>query len=323
MQDTILSTKYGDDSMEKKRSDQFTGEYFIPGQTGMDLYIEHMQRYLTFRIAAWDKTVLDAGCGEGYGSDILAAYAKAVTGIDISGNNISRARKKYARGNLVFKQASLDSIPLADRSVDLIFCFEVIEHMEEPMQQRFLRESARILRDQGMLIISTPNKKLYTDKRVIINEFHKHEFSYDEFKAVLSETFEHVLFLRQNYDVFSILIPENEKQPQVSNIPLVEHDPEPYYMLAVCSAAMIDEAALPGSIICFPGEYERMNQRIVQLQQEVEERSRWGLALDEEIARLRNIVEERNGKIEQLEAKMKKTIDNDAPGQAGKPPEGS
>ena len=82
--------------MEKDNASQlFTGERFIPGIEDDKLKMEHYQRYLSVRNLVQDKVVLDAACGEGYGSNIIASVARDVTGLDIDGDTIERSKVNY------------------------------------------------------------------------------------------------------------------------------------------------------------------------------------------------------------------------------------
>ena len=169
-------------------SELFTGERFIPGAGDDKLGIEHYQRYLGVREMVRGKVVLDAACGEGYGSDLIASTAKQVTGLDIDGETIARARETYKeRKNLRFLQGSIESIPLGNASVDAVVSFETIEHVPEAVQHSFLNEISRILRPGGFLIMSTPNKKIYSDLYHYKNEFHIREFYKEEFLAFLGD----------------------------------------------------------------------------------------------------------------------------------------
>src|SRR6202043_1124076 len=69
-------------------------------------------------------------------------------------------------------------IPLPDRSVDVVVSFETIEHVEKPAA--FLRECARVLVPEGLLIVSTPNRPVYTGGAAS-NPFHRIEFDEREF----------------------------------------------------------------------------------------------------------------------------------------------
>ncbi|MBK8742479.1 MAG: class I SAM-dependent methyltransferase [Betaproteobacteria bacterium] len=85
---------------------------------------------------------------------------------DIDGPTIAAARAKYAMPALRFEAGSVTAMPFADASFDCVVSFETLEHLAE--QQAMLVEMRRVLRPQGVLIISTPNRVEYSDKRASI-----------------------------------------------------------------------------------------------------------------------------------------------------------
>src|SRR5512132_1392768 len=105
---------------------EFTGERFLPSCSGEIAY-EHWHRYAFARRFVAGRRVLDAACGEGYGSALLAQTASAVVGLDIDAGVVAAAREAYAqRTNLRFDVASVTLLPLADRSIDVVVSFETI-----------------------------------------------------------------------------------------------------------------------------------------------------------------------------------------------------
>jgi 2-polyprenyl-3-methyl-5-hydroxy-6-metoxy-1,4-benzoquinol methylase len=165
----------------------FTGERFTPEQRG-SIWYEHWHRYCATLPAARGKRVLDAACGEGYGSWLLASAADSVIGIDHDRGAVEHACARYAtRSNLHYLQGSCTALPLADASVDLIVSFETIEHLEE--QEAMLREFRRVLAPAGALIISSPNKAVYSQDSTYTNEFHVRELNRDELAAMLDACF--------------------------------------------------------------------------------------------------------------------------------------
>ena len=178
---------------------EFTGERVVPGQVDVDLWNEHLARYLFAARLARRRRVLDIGCGAGYGSSELAQSAASVTGLDLSPEAVALARSSYAAPNLDFLAASATRIPFPDASFGLITCFEVIEHIHD--WQLLLDEARRLLAPGGQFIVSTPNKSYYAESRAQIgpNPFHVHEFEYDEFKAALESKFPSVTLYVQNH----------------------------------------------------------------------------------------------------------------------------
>ncbi|SEP37936.1 bifunctional 2-polyprenyl-6-hydroxyphenol methylase/3-demethylubiquinol 3-O-methyltransferase UbiG [Mucilaginibacter sp. OK283] len=158
-------------------------ETFISGSTA----IEHLHRYGIAQQLCLGKQVLDVASGEGYGSNLLAKVASSVTGVDISEKAISDAKKKYHASNLTFHLGSCNDIPLPENCVDVVVSFETIEHHAE--HQKMLSEIKRVLRPDGILIISTPDKKNYSDATGYNNPFHVKELYTDEFRNLLKEYF--------------------------------------------------------------------------------------------------------------------------------------
>ena len=167
----------------------FTGERFVPGIEGEIVY-EHVHRYAFARRYAAGRRVLDAACGEGYGSAILAGAAREVVGVDIDPATVAHARASYASvRNLSFVEGSAAKLPLPDASVDLVVSFETIEHLEAGDQPRMLAEFARVLVDGGALVLSAPNRPEYSESRGYVNPFHRHEHDRAELDRLLDAHF--------------------------------------------------------------------------------------------------------------------------------------
>jgi SAM-dependent methyltransferase len=190
----------------------FTGERFIPGLKG-EIWMEHWHRYHFASRWAAGKRVLDVACGEGYGSALLARGAAHVTGVDISAEAIDHARRAYAdRGNLEFLCASCTALPLGDASVDVAVSFETLEHIAE--QDPFLDELARVLKPDGILVLSCPNKLEYSDKRNYRNEFHVKEMYREELARMVGARFPQSQWYGQRPTFFSVIAPELSLPPR-------------------------------------------------------------------------------------------------------------
>ncbi len=167
----------------------FTGERFLPACTGEIAY-EHWHRYAFARRFVAGKRALDAACGEGYGSALLGETAASVVGIDIDGPTIAHALTRYGNGGGVrFIEGSCTELPLPDASIDVVVSFETIEHLCEEDQPRMVAEFARVLSPGGIVVISSPNKRLYSDERNYVNEFHLHELYRDGLARLLTPAF--------------------------------------------------------------------------------------------------------------------------------------
>jgi lipopolysaccharide biosynthesis protein/ubiquinone/menaquinone biosynthesis C-methylase UbiE len=187
----------------------WTGERFLPDVEG-DVQIEHMHRYYVALKLVRGQTVLDIACGEGYGSNVLADEALSVTGIDISSDAVEHARQKYAKENLRFVQGDCTAIPVADNSFDVVVSFETIEHHDK--HNAFLHEIKRVLKLEGLLIISSPDKREYTDLTGHNNEFHVKELYLSEFERLINENFKHYTMLGQRIKYGSLIAPLKENR---------------------------------------------------------------------------------------------------------------
>ena len=172
----------------------FTGERYIPEVHG-NIELEHMHRYLLASQIAMGKDILDIACGEGYGTALLAGKAKNITGVDISAETINHARKKYAKENINFMVGSCTEIPLPDKSIDLVVSFETIEHLEE--HDLMMKEIKRVMRSNGVLLISSPDKYYYSVEPGYHNPFHKKELYQHEFRQLIEEYFKNTLYFEQ------------------------------------------------------------------------------------------------------------------------------
>lgn len=165
----------------------FTGERFTP-ECVREIWYEHWHRYALARRFVAGKRVLDAACGEGYGSALLAQTAAHVTGVDIGAEAVEHARDRYgARENLRFAQGDATALDLPAQSFDVIVSFETLEHLRQ--HDELLAGFARLLAPGGWLVISSPDKRTYSDLPGFRNEHHVRELYREEFEALLARHF--------------------------------------------------------------------------------------------------------------------------------------
>jgi SAM-dependent methyltransferase len=167
-------------------------ERMVPEEAHARIFWEHIGRYRFAKDFVRGRRVLDVACGEGYGAAALArAGATSVVGVDLSPEVCEHARLKYG---LVARPGDALAIPLPDRAVDLVTSFETIEHVDDPA--RFVRECARVLDPPGTLIISTPNRPVYSPEPTQ-NPYHRKELDEREFLDLLRAEFRAVRLYTQ------------------------------------------------------------------------------------------------------------------------------
>lgn len=225
----------------------FTGERFHPDISG-NIELEHMHRYYYALAYAEGKTILDIASGEGYGAALLASRAASVIGVDIAENAVAHAREKYRLPNLEFRVGSCSKIPLDDGAVDFIVSFETIEHHAE--HEQMLSEIKRVLKPGGIVLVSSPDKAIYTDKQDYHNPFHVKELYRNEFEALFRRHFENVGGYGQKVVFGSGIVPSGSPAVAVGSRDSQDASSftfgieEPMYNLVFASDAQLPVAAL-------------------------------------------------------------------------------
>ena len=190
------------------------------------IYDEHLVRYEFAKQFVKDKYVLDIACGSGYGSKIIAeAGAKKVVAVDVDKETIDFAKKNYFNENIKYITGNAEEIKQDSNLFDVITSFETIEHLQNP--DKFLNELARVIKIDGIAIISTPNKNVSHEK----NPFHFKEFSRNEFKEIIKKCFNYCHIIEQDNGIVSYIAGGAEQQDKI----ILNSRSEPIYFIAFCS----------------------------------------------------------------------------------------
>lgn len=158
--------------------------------------------------------MLDVASGEGYGAALLAPIARTVTGVEIDPASVAHAARSYQRDNLAFVRGDARALPLGSASVDVVVSFETLEHLVE--HELFLREVKRVLRPGGLLVLSTPDRDVYSPAGSPANPYHAKELTRAEFAELLGATFATLAIYAQRPIVGSLLLTEGGAAKVVS-----------------------------------------------------------------------------------------------------------
>lgn len=149
----------------------------------------HLNRYALAKPYCKGKKVLDIACGEGYGSYFIRKWgALEIEALDISESAIERARAHYIDEKIHFVCHRDEKLPYLDSAFDMVISLETMEHITEA--EEFLKELKRVLKPDGILIISCPNDRYFqTVGGSGKNPFHEAGYSFKEFKKLLESNF--------------------------------------------------------------------------------------------------------------------------------------
>lgn len=164
------------------------------------LVAEHVARYNFAARYAKGKVVIDAACGIGYGVDILIRKGKAdkAFGFDVSWDALAQAYTHFASDRAMFQARDiLDGF--GETKCDLFVSLETIEHI--PDTDKYLEVVKCSLNDDGLFIVSTPNRLISELERQLSNKpcnpYHVREWNTQEFMELLSLHFKRVVMYGQ------------------------------------------------------------------------------------------------------------------------------
>ncbi|KRG79496.1 hypothetical protein ABB30_00720 [Stenotrophomonas ginsengisoli] len=291
---------------------EFTGERFVPTEHGV-IRQEHLHRYAWCLSMVQGKDVLDVASGEGYGSAMLASRARSVCGVDISQEAVDHAASRYAAlSNLTYMQGSAAAIPLPDDCVDVVVSFETIEHLME--QEEMMAEIRRVLRPDGVLVMSSPNKEVYSDRAGYHNDFHVKELYQAEFLSLIGRHFPAFRLCGHRMAVCSTITPLSQVERTGSYQALTDTGsgvegrvasvPDVVYFVAVAAADASLLPETPASVLYAEDEDLYAQQYEIArwaqgLDKEREDVVRWARSLESDLKKSRNDYRRLEGEFEE------------------------
>jgi SAM-dependent methyltransferase len=172
---------------------ELTGERTLPDVPAENYWFRrHLAAYewIARRCAGLD--VVDMACGEGYGTNVIAAHATRVIGVDANPDAYEHARLKYSRPGVTFVR---DLVDLYSEPCDAVVFLQTIEHMQEP--KAVLDHFKAMLRPGGTAYVSTPNLLTLAPPGAekSDNPWHLKEYTAQEFRQLCEQSFDDVELL--------------------------------------------------------------------------------------------------------------------------------
>jgi 2-polyprenyl-3-methyl-5-hydroxy-6-metoxy-1,4-benzoquinol methylase len=179
-----------EDVMSKDSGELGYIERIVPDAHGMENLLQaSLAKYRFAGEYCADSVVLDVGCGSGHGSvQLRKSGARRVVGVDVSRNAIEYAHRHFGKKRVDFLVMDCMRQAFQDNSFDVVVSFEVIEHLKAV--GLYLREVTRVLKRDGIFVLSTPNRILTASGEP--NPYHIREFSLSELEGILGKYFSKV-----------------------------------------------------------------------------------------------------------------------------------
>lgn len=279
---------------------EYTGERMVPGRSDPLTELEHVHRYLVAASLVQGADVLDIGSGEGYGASTLAWRARSVVGVDPDRASIDHAASRYAREGLRFFTGCAEALPFPDGSFDACVAFELIEHLQSP--EAMVREARRVLRPDGLLLVSTPNVEVAPESRPEVNPYHLHTFTQDSVIETLHRWFPRVELHGQYLTTASVVRPlSSENRRDLKSLGSTPPAEGPRYFMAI--ASVCDRRPAVSPTLCWEGGEHVLRERVDFWRGNVELKRRVAIA-EREAGRLAALHREASKRVLELESEI-------------------
>lgn len=155
--------------------------------------------------------VLEAACGFGYGAAYFHDKCKMIYVLDLAQENTKFAKHSYDFDNISWTNGNVTKLPYENNKFDVYTSFETLEHLPLNLIEDYFKEAVRVLKHDGIMIISTPNREM---RKNVHNPFHIKEYTYNEFDKMLYKYFSKI----QYYSVVNYRVEDEMKKDAVNMI---------------------------------------------------------------------------------------------------------
>ncbi len=146
--------------------------------------------------------VIEVGCGDAFGTPIVAQHAKQVLAIEPDARHIASNKKRLsAVRNIDFRQGTIQDLKIPKASFDGAFSIDVIEHLDHHLNDPFVSTQAQVLKKDGACIIGTPNiaSEPHASERSRVQHINLH--SQKSLKELMEKYFKRVFMFGMNDEV--------------------------------------------------------------------------------------------------------------------------
>jgi len=196
----------------KKNELAYIWERGIPGTQFLPYlgYLKIIERYIfaSLFIKNTDE-VLEAASGFGYGAAYFSKLCNKVYALDLAKENIEFAGNTYRRDNVEWINGDVTKLPFQDGKFNVYTSFETFEHLSLNLIDSYFKEAVRVLKKNGMMILSTPNREM---RKNVKNPFHIKEYDFDELKEILQKYFKNIIY----YSVVDFKVEEGVNESAVN-----------------------------------------------------------------------------------------------------------
>lgn len=267
----------------------------------------------------------------GYGSFLLAETGKSVESLTNSPEILKSALALYPGANITYREANLPELPYPDNYFDVVTAFGIIETFEPP--EALVEEAKRVLKQDGLLIVSTPDKQTHSNNRNYKAPSHAREMYATEFREILEQYFGQILMYRQGTVAGGLVQRDTgnlsttcsiESTTSTSTVPSFDTAlPTTHFVIALCGNQQILDQEDQQSYLLLDRERrvfeecEDLSEDVQLLQEEIQRMQETEVQAfqetlkirNSEIARLRAQLERSESQLERSESQLEELRD--------------
>jgi SAM-dependent methyltransferase len=295
---------------------ELAGDQVKLTQSDADLLAERLCQYHFAENFVKDRTALDLGGGGGYGAAILAKSARMVFARHGSSEVAAFPKRGNTEPNVRYLVSDLNHLPLSTESVDVVVCFDLIEHLAE--HDSFFQEIVRVVRPEGVVIVSTPNRACSPFETEAVRPLQAGKLDVTQFSTLLKNYFRQVDIDLQNRSASIYIGDANLRRGVHAHLEQSEEERArtSNHLVAVCSNGQSSQVCSP--LVYLPSignlvrekdrtlrflelrareldrkvlqqqeDYERQSRHCQELNRLVQEKTEWAMRLDENIKTMR------------------------------------